>query len=295
MNPGDILREVTSRLATADALETTNTTVDASHQATRERHEAWRILGRAAWLGDGSSELRAAFEKLFPPEPALERHLNETLPTLGGTDGAAAKKAAEALESTARRDLTIPLEREVGDPRLVVPICELLFNGRVPASREPGESSAVQGLVNYLKALAARMSYGTSQEIYRTLAAVWRTAGAEVRIDAATAMCHLQTTAKWEYITKALEQSNSKHLSALIMSLNFAGTPPDDVVPLLSQAMVARYKKSKRPQDWVGALGRCAGPEAIELLEQLRATKVTSSTLEKIDRAIATLHRRFGG
>lgn len=283
---------IARRRTLMDELEETGHLVGADDGSAPERHEAWRILGRAAWLGGGSSELRAEFEKQFPPAPELGRHLTETLAALRGTDAAAARKAAEELEKLARRNLTIALERTVADPRLVVAICELLEKrGMLPSTKD--SESAVQALVQYLESVASRMSYGSSDEVYRALEAVWGIAGPEIRMDVATAMCHLEDPGKWQYITQALEQSGGKHLPALVMALNFAGEPPIDVVPRLSSAMVARFKKSKRPQDWVGALGRLAGPEAVELLEQFRATKVTSPTLEKIERAIANLHRRF--
>ena len=67
-----------------------------------------------------------------------------------------------------------------------------------------------------------------------------------------------------------------------------------EVVPRLSAAMLARFKKSKRPQDWVVALGRCAGPEAIEVLQALRKKKVSRVTLDNINDAVADLRRRFG-
>lgn len=57
--------------------------------------------------------------------------------------------------------------------------------------------------------------------------------------------------------------------------------------------MLVCAKKSKRPQDWVPSLGKCAGPEAHDFVARLRMTKASSARLETIERAIATLRERF--
>ncbi len=314
MTSQPLLPQVRARLGLAAELEAKPVRdAEARYQAARERYGAWRDLWRAAYLGGGSEELVQAFAELFPPTPALERHLTETLSSLRGEDESAAMDAAKTLEKLARRSLSMPLEMEVGDPRLVLQVCRLLIDGALPAAAErrggarsargtprgtpspsgDRNSSVVPLLVQYLGNVVRRMSYRPSAEVFRALHAVWDSAGLDLRMDVAASMSHLDSPEKWNYIVEALEQSGGAHLAALVMDLNVAGEPPKSVVPRLSAAMLARLKKSKRPQDWVVALGRCAGPEAIEPLEKLRSKKATRTTLQNIDEAIADLRRRF--
>lgn len=294
VNTQDILGQVRARLALARELEAgPKVGAEARYQAFRERYNAWEMW-RAACLEEGAAELKAALVELFPPTPDLERHLRTTLPSLRSSDEGARTAAAQELEKLARRSLSMPLEMEVGDPRLVFPVCRLLIDNELSATMQEGESPVVEALVQYLGNVAHRMSYETSNEVYRALEAVWGTAGSELRLVVATAMCYLAAAEKWHRIAAALEQRGGKRLAALVMAMNVAGEPPMEVVPRLSAAMLARFKKSKRPQDWVVALGRCAGPEAIEVLEALRKRKVSRVTLDNINDAIADLRRRFG-
>lgn len=293
VNTQDILGQVHARLALARELEAgPKVGSEARYQAFRERHNAWEMW-RAACLEEGAAELKEALEELFPPTPDLERHLRTTLPSLRSSDEGARAAAAQELEKLARRSLSMPLEMEVGDPRLVFPVCRLLIDKELSATMQSGESPVVEALIKYLGNVAHRMSYGSSSEVYRALEAVWGTAGPELRLAVATAMCHLASPEKWQHIAAALEVGG-KRLAALVMAMNVAGEPPNAVVPQLSAAMLARFKKSKRPQDWVVALGRCAGPEAIEVLEALQKKKVSRITLDNINDAVTDLRRRFG-
>lgn len=288
MSAQAILEQVRGRLALADELTRMPKT---RHRAWMERHTAWQELWRAAYL-EGHDELKGVFIELFPPTAELEQHLQKTLVALRSEDEDAVQAAAAELERRSRRVLSMPLEMEVADPRLVLEVCGLLGEEWIRSMKGPAGDATVQSLVGYLGALACRMSYENSKEIYAALERVWSCASPKVRPAVATAMCYLAEPRKWSPIIEAFEAPRAK-LAPLVMALNFAGEPPEDLVPRLSAAMLVCAKRSKRPQDWVPALGKCAGPEAIDFLERLRTKKVSSVTLEKIEKAIANLRRRF--
>lgn len=295
MSGEDVLSRVHARLALADELlAKPKVAAAAKHQAARERYEAWKDLWRAAYLEDGSEELKQTFAELFPPTDRLKRHLTETLPRLREADQRAAEAAAE-LEGLSRRSLTMPLEMEVGDPRVVLPVCDLLHERAKRSTADASDSVVRELLVQYLGQVTSRMSYGRSKAVVEALEAAWASAPPALRVTIATAMSHLDSPRKWKPITEALEQPEGKQLPGLVMAMNSAGEPPNDVVSRLSAALLHRIRASKRPQDWVVALGKCGGPEAVSYLEQLRTQTKSETSLHDIDRAIADLRRRFDG
>jgi hypothetical protein len=291
MSSNDVIGSVRARLARETELRERGG-VGAEHRAQMERHEAWRELWQAAYLGTGDADLRREFCRLFPESPELRRHLEGTICQLRGADRSAAQEAAKLLERLSHRSLTMQLEAEVGDPRLVLQVCDVLVQG--VAERSDLDAATVVSLVRYLRAVAFRMSYGRSPQVFDALERVWAASPA-LRAEAATAMCHLDDVRKWVRVTATLEARLSFREQALLATaLAFAGVPPNDEIPRLTAAMLSWLEKSRRPQDWVVALGRCAGPEAVEALEKLRGKRASSATLENIDGAIAEIRRRFG-
>jgi hypothetical protein len=287
-----VLDQVRSRLAHADELmQAGKRDASTRHRAQCEQHRAWETLWAAAYLAPATPELREAFAELFPPTPDLQRQLADTLACLREGDERAALATANALERLPRRSLTMPLEREVGDPRLVFALCEVLQERRLAWHESEHGRATMRLLVQFFGSVADRMGYRTSTVVYEALDAV-RTTTPPLHADIAFAMCHLADARKWEPIIEVLETATQRQAEPLATALNFAGEPPPPLVPRLTTALLACLRKSKRPQDWITAIGRCASPEAIPALERLRVRKAPSARLQAIDDAVTRPRRR---
>lgn len=291
-----VLQLVRSRLASAEQLTAERKpSSDARHKAAMLRHEVWSTLWRAAYVEHpGSPDLLSALDELFPPGPQLQHHLDHTLASLSGSDAKAATHAAKQLERLSHRSLTMPLEREVGDPRLVMAVCGLIGDRGLPGLEGPAALPAITSLVRYLRACGERLSFEGSTEVYDALARAWRFVPTSLRVEVAAAVCYLSQPQKWDLIVEALEQDAiSGQPEWLASALNFAGEPPIELVPRLTASILGCVERSERPQDWVSAVGHCAGPEALGLLERLRTKEQSSATLEALRAAEDRIRLRF--